>query len=127
MRLPLTLAALLLAAHAGAGALDDCTQAVANMSEMPACLAQRLKTAEHKLAQAESRTLTQMRELDQVTDGRYRAARALEQGQRAFRAYRKAQCAWVAASYASGNGAGHAQAACQIDLTEQRLQQLSGE
>ncbi|AXT46795.1 MULTISPECIES: lysozyme inhibitor LprI family protein [Chromobacterium] len=117
--------ALALSSAAQAGALDDCMRTEAQTPAVSACLQQRLSKAEAELAQSENRASAAMRELDQITGNRYRARLALSQSKRAFKTYLDKQCRWVASSYASGNGADQAQAACRADLIEQRLSQLA--
>ncbi|AUH51450.1 hypothetical protein CXB49_11790 [Chromobacterium sp. ATCC 53434] len=118
------LLAALLAAPAWAGALDDCTQKQADTPAVAACLKQRHDEAHRQLTALEDKAMVAMRQLDATTDNRYHAARALRRAQQAYEAYRRQQCDWVEAGYASGNGAGRARLACEIDLDTQRLAEL---
>lgn len=120
----LLLPMLLLSAAAWGGSLDDCMGSAGTMPEVGGCLQQRHAQAESRLAATEARVAREMAELDQITAGRYAAARSHRQARQAFARYRERQCRWVAASYASGNGAEQARLACQTDLDEQRLQAL---
>ncbi|MDE1712198.1 DUF1311 domain-containing protein (plasmid) [Chromobacterium amazonense] len=124
MRLPLPLIAALLSTQAWAGALDDCTQSQPDTPAIAACLQQRHADIRKQLQAQEDKTLDAMRKLDAATDGRFHAARELRRARQAYEAYRRQHCGWVEASYASGNGAGHARLACEIDLDTQRLAEL---
>ncbi|KUM03678.1 DUF1311 domain-containing protein [Chromobacterium subtsugae] len=124
MRMRLTLALALLASPAWAGALDDCAQSAADTPAVAACLQQRHADAQRLLAAQEDKSLAAMRKLDRASDNRFHAARALLRARQAYQTYRRQQCDWLAASYASGNGADRARLACQIDLDTQRLAEL---
>jgi uncharacterized protein YecT (DUF1311 family) len=56
--------------------------------------------------------------------GRPGAAAALAASMRAFADYRKAQCDYVRAVYASGTGAEQGMLGCRIDLTRRRVREL---
>ncbi|QEL55523.1 lysozyme inhibitor LprI family protein [Chromobacterium paludis] len=120
----LLIAALLMPLAASAGALDECTQRQPNTPAIAACLQQRHADILAKLQAQEDRALEAMRKLDAATDNRFHAARELRRARQAYEAYRRQQCDWVEASYASGNGAGRARQACEIDLDTQRLAEL---
>ncbi|UTH73365.1 lysozyme inhibitor LprI family protein [Chromobacterium sp. IIBBL 290-4] len=125
MKLPAFLVASLLSLAAQAGALEECTQQQADSPAIASCLKQRHEESERKLAEQEHKSLTAMQQLDATTDNRYHAARVLRRAQQAYQAYRRQQCGWVEASYASGNGAEKARLACEIDLDTQRLADLA--
>ncbi|KJH66297.1 lysozyme inhibitor LprI family protein [Chromobacterium violaceum] len=126
MRLRPLLIGVLLAAPAWSGALEDCTRSQADTPAIAACLQQRHAEAGRQLAAQEDKALDAMRKLDGTTDGRFHAARELRRSRQAYRDYRRQHCDWVEASYASGNGAGRARLACEIDLDTQRLADLAG-
>ncbi|POZ61705.1 lysozyme inhibitor LprI family protein [Chromobacterium alticapitis] len=125
MRFAAPLIAAMLTAPASAGALEDCEQSQSNTPAVADCLRQKQTDASRRLLAQEGKTLADMHALDAVTDSRFHAARELRQAQQAYETYRRQQCDWVAASYASGNGADRARLACQIDLDMQRLTELS--
>jgi len=63
------------------------------------------------------------RDID-VATGRSSAAPALAKSMRGFAEYRKTQCDFVRAMYASGNGAEQAQLGCMVDLMRRRVREL---
>ena len=112
----------LAAAVATAGALDECT-IKADHAAVSRCLLDADREARASLHAAEGAAGTRARALDTAT-GRPGANAALARSMRAFADYRKMQCEFVKAMYASGNGADQGMLACQIDLTRRRLRDL---
>ena len=90
---------------------------------MTQCLVDADGEAQASLRNAEGVAGTHARELDAIT-GRPGANAALAKSMRAFADYRKLQCDYVRALYASGNGADQAALACRIDLTRRRVREL---
>ncbi|MCC6193050.1 MAG: DUF1311 domain-containing protein [Burkholderiales bacterium] len=103
---------------AGAGALDEC-MIKGDHATVTRCLVDADKDAQAALNKAEGDAARRARELDTAT-GRPGAAAALAKSMRAFTDYRKAQCDFVRAMYASGAGADQGQLACMIDMTRRR-------
>ena len=107
------------ATDATAGALEECMirgdQAVAR-----SCLVEADREAQLALNKAEGDAGKRARDIDTAT-GRPGAAAALAKSMRAFVDYRKAQCEFVRAMYASGNGADQGQLACMVDMTRRRV------
>ena len=116
-----TLCALAVAA-ANAGALDECA-IKGDHTAVSRCLLDADREAQAALHAAEGAAGIRARELDTAT-GRPRANAALARSMRAFTDFRKAQCDFVKAMYASGNGAEQGTLACRIDLTRRRLRDL---
>ena len=112
----------LCAAAANAGALDECA-VKGDHAAVSRCLLDADREAQAALNAAEGAAGTRARELDTAT-GRPRANAALARSMRAFADFRKAQCDFVKAMYASGNGAEQGELACRIDLTRRRLRDL---
>ncbi len=112
----------LAAATANAGALDECL-VKGDHAAVSSCLLDADREAQAALNAAEGIAGRRARELDTAT-GRPRANAALARSMRAFAEFRKAQCAFVKAMYASGNGAEQGEIACRIDLTRRRLRDL---
>ncbi|MBE9610719.1 lysozyme inhibitor LprI family protein [Chitinilyticum piscinae] len=106
------------------GAEQECSAQSSNQVELKACLAALLPQAQQDRLNAEAAVLAAMKQLDRAQQ-RQHAVPALQKDKQAFAAYRKAHCAWVAASYGSGAGAGIAEAACLIDLDRTRAHELS--
>ncbi|WP_051304694.1 lysozyme inhibitor LprI family protein [Chitinilyticum litopenaei] len=102
----------------------QCGQQAGNQAELKACLARLLLQGEQDRLNAEAAALAAMKQLDRVLQ-RQHATPALQKDIKAYAAYRKAHCAWVAASYGSGAGAGIAEAACLIDLDRARAHTFS--
>ncbi len=105
-----------------AGALDECV-IKGDHAALSRCLLDADREAQAALNAAEAAAGTRARELDTVT-GRPRANAALARSMRAFAEYRKMQCEFIKAMYASGNGADQGMLACRIDLTRRRLRDL---
>jgi uncharacterized protein YecT (DUF1311 family) len=110
------------AATTSAGALDECV-VKGDHAAVSRCLLEADREAQSALYAAEGAAGTRARELDTAT-GRPRANAALARSMRAFTEFRKAQCDFVKAMYASGNGAEQGELACRIDLTRRRLRDL---
>jgi len=110
------------AVPAAAGALDEC-QGAGDHAAVTRCLVEADGEAQASLRNAEGVAGTHARELDAIT-GRPGANAALAKSMRAFADYRKLQCDYVRALYASGNGADQAALACRIDLTRRRVREL---
>ncbi|MEO6565639.1 MAG: lysozyme inhibitor LprI family protein [Casimicrobiaceae bacterium] len=105
-----------------AGALDECV-VKGDHAAVSRCLLDADREAQVSLNAAEAAAGTRAREIDTVT-GRPRANAALARSMRAFAEYRKMQCEFIKAMYASGNGADQGMLACRIDLTRRRLRDL---
>jgi len=110
------------ATAANAGALDECV-VKGDQAAVSRCLLEADREAQAALYAAEGAAGTRARELDTAT-GRPGANAALARSMRAFTEFRKAQCDFVKAMYASGNGAEQGALACRIDLTRRRLRDL---
>jgi uncharacterized protein YecT (DUF1311 family) len=113
---------LAFAGPAFAGALEECMGA-GDHQAITRCLTTAQLKADAALADAEGRAATAARELDAVT-GRAGAAKAYDASVRTYRQYRDAQCNYVKAMYASGNGAGQALLACRVDFARRRAREL---
>jgi len=87
---------------------------------MRACLQQAVGYTERTLSVADEAATKEMRELDEVTSADIGAERAFAESRRAFAPYRDAACRAVAASYASGSGAGVAMLWCQRQMNWER-------
>jgi uncharacterized protein YecT (DUF1311 family) len=112
----------LAATAATAGALDEC-MVKGDHAAVSRCLLDADREALAALYAAEGAAGTRARDLDTAT-GRPRANAALARSMRAFTEFRKAQCDFVKAMYASGNGADQGELACRIDLNRRRLRDL---
>jgi len=105
-----------------AGALEECS-ARGDHAVVTRCLQEADADVRGALERAEAAAAARARELDTVT-GRPGAAAALAKSVRAYGEYRKAQCDFVQASYASGTGATQAALACRIDHNRARVREL---
>lgn len=108
---------------AGAGALEEC-MIKGDHAAVSRCLLESEREAQDALVKAEGDAGKRARDLDLAT-GRAGAAAALAKSMRAFADYRKAQCDFVRAMYASGSGAEQGMIACRIDLTRRRARDLA--
>lgn len=92
------------------------------------CLSVSLKQYENKLKHAEDKALHDAKAFDQEHQPIHSYSIELERHQRlsneSFRQYMNAECAKVAHSYLSGNGAGDGVSICKINLINQRLERL---
>ncbi|MEO8756018.1 MAG: lysozyme inhibitor LprI family protein [Casimicrobiaceae bacterium] len=122
-RVLIVCAGLTLTAAAKAGALDEC-MIKGDHPAVTRCLLDADKEAQAALVKAEGDAGKKARDLD-VATGRSGAAAALARSMRAFADYRKAQCDFIKAMYASGNGADQGQLGCQVDLTRRRVRDLA--
>ena len=107
------------AIDATAGALDEC-MIRGDQAVVRSCLVEADREAQLALNKAEGDAGKRARDIDTAT-GRPGAAVALAKSMRAFVDYRKAQCEFVRAMYASGNGADQGQLACMVDMTRRRV------
>ena len=82
-----------------------------------------MRRRRHRCATPRAIAGTRAREIDNAT-GRPGANAALAKTLRTFADYRKTQCDYVKALYASGTGADQALLACRIDLTRRRVREL---
>jgi len=112
----------LAAAVASAGALDEC-MVRGDSAAVSRCLHEADREAVSALHAAEGAAGVRARELDTAT-GRPGANAALARSLRAFADYRKFQCEFVKAMYASGSGAEQGAIACRIDMTRRRVRDL---
>jgi uncharacterized protein YecT (DUF1311 family) len=110
------------AGAAGAGALDEC-MIKGDHAAVSRCLIDLEKEAQASLIKAEGDLGKKARDLDTAT-GRPGAAAALAKSMRAFTDYRRAQCDFVRAMYASGSGADQGQLGCMVDMTRRRVRDL---
>ena len=123
MKFLFALTALLAAASAQAGALDECFHSTKTRVEVGACLeaAKVQALAQERLA---ARALeASLAELQKISSAKGLVA-ALRSAERHFDPYMKAQCQLVSATYASGNGAAQTALACEIDLLRARTAEL---
>lgn len=113
---------LLAAGTAQAGALEECTGVTRARAELMACLQAARR-------QATDRMLESFLEIEQTLGGREpqaarsRALPVLKQSQRDFERYLHAHCQ-VAQTLATGEGAGPATAACEVDQLRARASAL---
>jgi uncharacterized protein YecT (DUF1311 family) len=118
------LALLLLAAPPAvrAGALDECSRRVASQREVAPCLEAARRAATDAMLESYIAVGREMAALERVT-GRSGPIAALRDNQRDFERYLRSHCELVRQSYGSGNGAGQAQLACEVDqlLARERL------
>ena len=105
-----------------AGALEEC-HIRGDHAAVTRCLVEADKEVQAALLKAEGDAGKRARDIDTAT-GRSSASPALAKTMRTFADYRKTQCDFVRALYASGNGAEQAQIACMIDLTRRRVREL---
>jgi len=115
-------ASVLGAALATAGALDEC-MIKGDQAAVTRCLIDADNEATAALNKAEGTAGARARQLDTAT-GRPGAAAALAKSMRAFAEYRKDQCDFVKAMYASGSGADQGVLGCRVDLTRRRTRDL---
>ena len=104
---------------ASAGAVEECIGR-GDHATATRCLVENEKEAQNALVKAEGDAGRKARDIDTAT-GRSSAAPALAKSMRAFADYRKAQCDFVRAMYASGTGAEQAYVGCIIDVTRRRV------
>ncbi len=116
------LAAAALAAPAAAGALEEC-MIKGDHAMVTRCLLDADREAQAALVKIEGDIGKKARDIDTAT-GRAGAAAAFAKSIRGFADYRKAQCDFVRAMYASGNGADQGQLACTVDMTRRRVRDL---
>ena len=109
-------------AVANAGALDEC-MIKGDHAAVTRCLIDAENEAQTALNKAEGAAGTLARKVDTAT-GRPGAAAALARSMRAFTEYRKDQCDFVKAMYASGAGAEQGFLGCRVDMTRRRLRDL---
>jgi uncharacterized protein YecT (DUF1311 family) len=109
-------------AAANAGALDEC-MIKGDHAAVTRCLIDAESEAQATLDKAEGLAGTRARKLDTAT-GRPGAAAALAKSMRAFAEYRKDQCDFVRAMYASGAGTEQRLVGCRVDMTRRRVRDL---
>lgn len=109
-------------ALATAGALDEC-MIKGDHTAVTRCLIDADNEVTAALNKAEGAAGARARQLDTAT-GRPGAAAALAKSMRAFADYRKEQCDFVKAMYASGSGADQGVLGCRVDLTRRRVRDL---
>jgi uncharacterized protein YecT (DUF1311 family) len=105
-----------------AGALDEC-MIKGDHAAVTRCLIEADSEATAAMNKAEGLAGARARQLDTAT-GRPGAAAALAKSMRTFADYRKDQCDFVKAMYASGVGADQGQLGCRVDLTRRRVRDL---
>jgi len=115
--------ALTAAGGAAAGALEEC-MIKGDQAAVSRCLIDAEREAQAALIKVEGDAGKRARDLD-VATGRSGAAAALAKSMRAFVDYRKAQCDFVRAMYASGNGADNGQLGCMVDITRRRVRDFT--
>jgi uncharacterized protein YecT (DUF1311 family) len=109
-------------ALANAGAVEECL-IKGDQAAVTRCLIDAENEATSTLNKAEGAAGARARQLDTAT-GRPGAAAALAKSMRAFADYRKEQCDFVKAMYASGAGAEQGLIGCRVDLTRRRVRDL---
>ena len=109
-------------ALANAGAVEECL-IKGDQAAVTRCLIDAENEATSALNKAEGAAGARARQLDTAT-GRPGAAAALAKSMRAFADYRKEQCDFVKAMYASGAGADQGLIGCRVDLTRRRVRDL---
>lgn len=109
-------------AVAAAGALEEC-MIKGDSAAVTRCLVEADGEATAALNKAEGGASARARQLDTAT-GRPGAAAALAKSIKAFAEYRKDQCDFVRAMYASGAGADQGQLGCRVDMTRRRVRDL---
>lgn len=87
------------------------------------CLESMLRVAEQEMTAALADRRKEAADLAKVT-GRDASVTALAAAQRAFLAYRQAQCEYLMAAMDAGTGAGDVQRDCMVRLTQQRTVEL---
>ena len=122
MKVAIAILTALTACTATAGALEECV-ARGDQAAITRCLVDLEKEAQASLNKAEGDAGKRARDID-VATGRSSAAPALAKSMRGFAEYRKTQCDFVRAMYASGNGAEQAQLGCMVDLMRRRVREL---
>ena len=115
-------ASVLGTALATAGALDEC-MIKGDQAAVNRCLIEAENEAQAALNKIEGAAGARARQLDTAT-GRPGAAAALAKSMRAFAEYRKEQCDFVKAMYASGAGAEQGLLGCRVDMTRRRVRDL---
>ena len=109
-------------ALANAGAVEECL-IKGDQAAVTRCLIDAENEATSALNKAEGAAGARARQLDTAT-GRPGAAAALAKSMRAFADYRKEQCDFVKAMYASGAGADQGLIGCRVDMTRRRVRDL---
>ena len=122
MKVAIAILTALTACTATAGALEECLGR-GDQAAATRCLVDLEKEAQASLNKAEGDAGRRARDID-VATGRSSAAPALAKSMRGFADYKKTQCDFVRAMYASGNGAEQAQLGCIVDLTRRRVREL---
>jgi len=122
MKVAIAIVTTLAACTATAGALEECLGR-GDQAAVTRCLVNLEKEAQTSLNKAEGDAGQRARDID-VATGRSSAAPALAKSMRGFADYKKTQCDFVRAMYASGNGAEQAQLGCMVDLTRRRVREL---
>ncbi len=121
-RIVVALASAVVGSGAFAGALDECL-VKGDPAAVTKCLHDADAEAQAALNRAEGAAGTRAREIDTAT-GRSGANAALAKSLRAFTDYRRAQCDYVRAMYASGSGAEQGALGCRVDLNRRRVREL---
>ena len=122
MKTVIAILALTMGGAAMAGAVEECLVR-GDQAAVTRCLLDNEKEAQASLAKAEGDAGKKARDIDTAT-GRSSAAPALAKSMRAFAEYRKMQCDFVKAMFASAPGAEQAQIGCVIDVTRRRVREL---
>jgi heat shock protein HslJ len=104
--------------------LQECYAISVDRQQVRACLEDKLRAADHALADAYRAMLTEAKRLDRAT-GRDQAAKAFESSQRAFHEYRDRTCQWISEMAAGGTGAGDMDRDCMIRLARRRTRDLT--
>ena len=122
MKMAIAFVTAAMAGTAAAGALEEC-MIRGDHAAVTRCLVEGDKDAQASLNKAEGDAGKRARDIDTAT-GRSSAAPALAKSMRAFADYKKVQCDFVRAIYASSSSADQAQIGCMIDLTRRRVREL---
>jgi heat shock protein HslJ/uncharacterized protein YecT (DUF1311 family) len=103
--------------------LTECYASTANRIAVGQCLDFKFAAAGTELAKAVSATHERMARLD-AASGRQLAISAFDRSERAFVAFRRDNCAWLAAQLGAGTGSGDVERDCAIRMTRARTDEL---
>ncbi|OBU12248.1 lysozyme inhibitor LprI family protein [Morganella psychrotolerans] len=107
--------------------LEQCYESVgdAPRTELTGCLTAKFNTADIQLKNVVKQEKNQLASLKSA--GSKKAIKSLNTSQAAFTAFRDTECQRRYDAALGGSGAGDFMKACQIELTEWRIQQLQAE
>ena len=104
----------------------SCVDDAADTPALNACLARRLQAQDAALAQAYERVRSFWRARDARAEGAIRVLPALEASQAAWAQYRREECAARVLMHEGGTRAPTVGLACELALSRQRQQVLTG-